>query len=606
MDKSMQQMALSLLMVFTLVGCDSCGADDRVTESRADAGAPMGPGGHPSLGPDSGTQPRVLTTGDGAGVPTCSPPPSTAWSFGVMGDSQWDVPDDGKNPNTVSVGIINQLNQEFSRHHVKFVVAVGDLSDSGSVVGLDTRATYAQALYNAGIGFYPLRGNHDGESSTGTATAVEFPRVFPQTQSGINNNTPADARVKTADDGNTHLVTNTGVLFTVGTGFSSPSDKLKGLSYAFEFQNGRFVVLDQFRLADASANSIEAQQPWISARLAGAKAAGVHAFVFGHKGLITEHHVDSLFGDNPSMNPAAQDAFISSLAANGVRYYIGGHDHMHDRTIVSTTDGVRAKLTQIISAGASSKFYTPNRPSVDEAYNRPPPPKGLGHSRQIPLSQDLGSVGYYIYTVDGPQVTVDYYGADAGAVAGVILRTPTLSFYRRETFGYSHNGKEFIIPPGGSYASVQDSFANTAARILSGKDVAKAHDGSGRPFSHLVDTGWSPRTCATVSDVLRLWGMASGMGSDQSAAYTLSVRYDPASVTDAQAASGALGLAAKDSDGSWVNAVAKNVGGSKNFILGPWRQSYSLGSFGIDKTTHTAWAIINYSNTLFAVAPFAH
>ena len=50
---------------------------------------------------------------------------------------------------------------------MKLVVAVGDLADNTSGVAADAvknedvRATFAQDLYNAKIGFYPLRGNHD-------------------------------------------------------------------------------------------------------------------------------------------------------------------------------------------------------------------------------------------------------------------------------------------------------------------------------------------------------------------------------------------------------------------------------------------------------------
>jgi len=49
-----------------------------------------------------------------------------SWKFGVMSDTQWTVPDDGRNPNTVAVGIIDQLNQQFIDKEVKFVIQVGD------------------------------------------------------------------------------------------------------------------------------------------------------------------------------------------------------------------------------------------------------------------------------------------------------------------------------------------------------------------------------------------------------------------------------------------------------------------------------------------------
>ena len=122
-----------------------------------------------------------------------------------LSDAVWPNSPDNKNPNSVAVNVINHINQEFINHGVKFVVAVGDLTDNGSILALDTRATFTQALYNAGIGFYPLRGNHES-SKTG---AIEFQRIFPQTQTGVNNQTPADALVTTTYYGAPPANTNT-------------------------------------------------------------------------------------------------------------------------------------------------------------------------------------------------------------------------------------------------------------------------------------------------------------------------------------------------------------------------------------------------------------
>ena len=61
-----------------------------------------------------------------------APASAEPWKFGVMGDSQWTTADPAKaNPYTVPVAIINQVNQEFIKSGVKFVIAVGDLSDDG-------------------------------------------------------------------------------------------------------------------------------------------------------------------------------------------------------------------------------------------------------------------------------------------------------------------------------------------------------------------------------------------------------------------------------------------------------------------------------------------
>jgi hypothetical protein len=39
-------------------------------------------------------------------------------------------------------------------------------------------------------------------------------------------------------------------------------------------------------------------------------------------------------------------------------------------------------------------------------------------------------------------------------------------------------------------------------------------------------------------------------------------------------------------------------------VLGPWNASYTLGTYGLDPATHTAWAILNYNGD-FAVGSTA-
>lgn len=515
------------------------------------------------------------------------------WKFGLIADTQWGVADDGQSPNSVAVGIINQMNLEFIGHGVKFVIAVGDMTDNGSNIGLDTRATYSQALYNTGIGFYPLRGNHE---STATA-AAEFVRVFPQTQNGGNNFTPANAFVYT-DSAKTHPVAKVGGIFTVGKGFGSPSQPLTGLSYAFTYNNATFILLDQFTPADNSANTIDAQQSWINTVLAG-RLQGNFAFVFGHKGIITENHADNLFGASPGADSTGTNAFMRSLAAGGVHYYFGGHDHMHNHSIVSTTDGTSAKIQEFVLAAGSYKFYAPQIPSVDQQYDVP----AFGHTRETQISQELYHIGYYIVTVDSPTVTVEYYGVGANQSGGDISTTPQLTgnWTKREVCGYSLNGREFAVGQGQSLTTVIDSFGGTVARIISGTNTSTSKDSSGRPLNLLVATGWSPvRPAGMVSNAVTLWGLAPKLGSALCATYTLSMKYD-SGVSAADIARHNLGLIAKDSSGAWVNAVDLNNGGSTAFSMAAWTAQDTLGTWGVDTSTRTAWAVVNHGGT-FAVS----
>ena len=227
------------------------------------------------------------------------------------------------------------------------------------------------------------------------------------------------------------------------------------------------------------------------------------------------------------------------------------------------------------------------------------------------VSQELRKVGFYVYTIDGPRVTGEYYAAAVPNAAPnarcktepdmcefMIQATPPLSFVKAETFGYSLNGKEFLVCQAtqekctSSYTQVADSYKGTSAKILSGVNGSKALDRNKRPFLKTVDTGWTDKDDSTRSNVLSLWGMAD-LNSAQTDVYTLSL-------TDNNPGKGAFVLASK-SKGKWVNAVDKNQGGTKKYVAGPWKQGYGLGTYGFDAKTGTAWAVIDYTSK-FAVA----
>jgi len=219
-------------------------------------------------------------------------------------------------------------------------------------------------------------------------------------------------------------------------------------------------------------------------------------------------------------------------------------------------------------------------------------------------------------------VTVDYYSDDHGnwqsdsnyPGSGFDLGiTPTFNFVKKETWSYNLNGQEFLVPQGASYAKVVDSFENTVARILGGTNGSTAADYNSRPLTKAVNTGWTDAdswrgkcsrwfkkyTSDPASDILSITGMAD-LGTDQADVFALSMSYSDSSL---QHHRGGFGLATKDAYGNWVNAVDMNIGGNKRFVAGPWNPQYGLGAYGVDPSTKTAWAVINY-NSDFAVANF--
>jgi hypothetical protein len=564
--------------------------------------------------------------GTGATVPTAS-----AWKFAVMGDTQWIAGDDGLNPNTCAVGLITQLNSQFVAQGVKFVVQVGDLADQGygssseagyattANVAEDTRALFSQALFNAGIGFFPVRGNHDDLNTT----ATEFATIYPQTQTGVMNGSSVYSHVQgtvsaayNAMDANQPIPADSGSSFTLGSNFGtigSPDTDLAGLSYGFDYSNARLVFIDQFTTPNSvdvggAAHSTNAsaalQQPWITSALSG-RTSGAHAFVFAHKGIITQQHVDVLFGADPSdASSAGINPFINSMVANKARLFFCGHDHIHNRSIVKNTSDPTKHITHQLCQSVSSKFYTPNE---DNPIGNGAVPKFTSNDayycsglRQTQLSQELYSVGFYIVTVDGANVTVDYYSAPAYPIAGsstedVITATPTLNFTKQETTGYSLKGKQFIVASGESYTGVKDTGpSGTVAQILSGTNSNANSDRSGRIYSNDVNTGWITETSGTASDVLVLWGMARNLGSGLTDQYVLSMTYDASKGS-------AFVLATPDAAGNWVNAVAQNSGGTTQMVKGAWKSSYGLGTYGIDTSAGTVWAVLNYNGYFAAV-----
>ena len=664
------------------------------------------------------------------------------WSFGLMADTQWTVSIDpeGTNPEYVSAALAGALQEELKASGVKFVIQVGDLTDRAGDEGMKARAAAAQPLLDAGIGFFPLRGNHEtygnlyGRDTDHDMNIPAFLDAFPQTRGLL------------ALDGNGERTVDN--LFGA-TNFNSPDiDILNGLSYSFDYgsegNNARFVIVDVeatsytetepedlalygetyapydyifwvvynsgdagvvngdgnvivapntwFRISSSGApstnfygwNTYEGeddayyyplddytipsqpkfdssgsefwpgdQQTWISEKLDKTTRGTEHAFVLSHRGLMGANHPDGLFGGDPSVTPEDQEVFYASLMDNGVRYMLSGHDHIHNRAIVASPEG-ESQVEQIIHMAASTKFYDPG--SLEDF-------EGTKY-RETQISQDLYNVGYYLYTIDGPRVNVDYYADSIGNFqsgedypngqdvideeTGEIIEAnnplylPTLDFIKKESWGYSSNGQQFLVAQGESYAGIQDHFGKTKARILSGTnnststdDTPYDEDAEGnaingpRAFTKTVNTGWIPnpdfelpkhyKKCwgrniwkiiksnlhnKLKSHVLSMWGMGE-LGSDQTDTYVLSMSFDVLSTFfDFKALNdikkGKFGIATYV-DGKWVNAVDENFGGEKKFVFGKYKPQYGLGTYGIDPKTKTAWAVINY-NADFAVA----
>jgi len=308
------------------------------------------------------------------------------WRFGVVPDTQW-FPANMPPSYGTAIHVIDAINQEMIRQKVDFVIQVGDLADKSSAIAFQTRAAHNQSLKDAGIRFYPVRGNHD---SADLEAVGQFKAAFP--------NLPGNE----------------------GCEGSSPNlPGAQGMTYSFTHKGGKFVLLDTFPVFDDKTEkgkvyTVRDFLPWINEQLE--EKDHRFAMVFAHKNLLGQNHKDTVFGGVDQDSPQdVQNAFYASLQKNNVKYFMSGHDHVYNRSNIKSPDG-ESEVGQIICGSASHKFYTPKPPFMD---------------REEILVQELNRVGFLIVHVNRQGIKVEYFSTEPFG------QEPFSSQWEvRDTFGY--------------------------------------------------------------------------------------------------------------------------------------------------------------------------
>jgi hypothetical protein len=157
------------------------------------------------------------------------------------------------------------------------------------------------------------------------------------------------------------------------------------------------------------------------------------------------------------------------------------------------------------------------------------------------------------------------------------------------------------IAAGTSYG--ESGYVGTAMAILSGTNGSTLKTYDGRALTKDVNIGWAPKVNGPAnaqSDVLSIIGMTDVGNVDLTDTFALSLTFVGGSINPTDLSS--YYIATQDATGNWINTVDLNFGGTKNFIVGAFDASYGLGTYGIDASTNTAWAVINH-NSDFAVIP---
>ena len=575
-----------------------------------------------------------------------TPPADTSFKFGVMGDTQWynSLTDpEFRNPETVAGSFITQINDEMISHGVEFVIQVGDLTNYGYDDAIKARAALSKDLYDAGIGFYPMRGNHeplggafafsdaDGDGTIETSPWVSddwvdndlaIPQIqasFPQTQ-GLPMVFNEDTDDEYEED------------YTGGaTNFSSPTNdaypnmatELAGISYAFDYDDGTgnsatFVIFDPwetdtqdtplfyknygFMYPYPYGYPVSSQQAWISERIDSTTRGTDHAFVFSHQPLIASDHEDSPFGylafDPTDMtdegdgdvivgvpdNTDDQNTFYADLVANDVAFYISGHDHMHDRTVVESPDGL-SKIDQLIVAPACNKFYHPQYDAAEWRGQK---------TRRTVIDTEYDNTGYYIFTVDGPIVKVDYYADAVGGLESSDLYTPEFNFVLKNSWTYSLNGDAFTVAQGASFSTVTNTYAGTTMTLGGTNTSTTVEDpedetgGDEMPLSKRITVAWKDMAqysdTKVVSNALILNGMKeSRTGNMQKYILTMSATGLTPSLSDR--------IVKLGSDGGWSYA-------GSNYTSGAADISYAVGTFGISGSN--IWTVVE-GDGIFAI-----
>jgi predicted phosphodiesterase len=227
-----------------------------------------------------------------------------AFRFVVTGDTRGS-------DNGVNAVILAEMAQATIDEAADFIVVTGDLvNGSTDPMILQSQLTawrnVMQPLYDANIGVYVCRGNHD------TGSKASWDAVFSGSYA-MPDNGPAGE---------------------------------ENITYSFAHENGSFVVLDQY-----GAHLNRVNQAWLDTELA--SNALPHVFVFGHVPAFSVYHLDCL-----DDYPDARNRFWQSIASGCGRIYFTGHDHFYNHARIDDGDGnADNDLHQIITGAGGAPMY---------------------------------------------------------------------------------------------------------------------------------------------------------------------------------------------------------------------------------------------------------
>ncbi len=269
-----------------------------------------------------------------------------SWKFAAMADSNI-IDGDDNIPLGSTADKLGMLVNDLKLQGIDFVIFAGDLAEREDHDSLDDILgrwkSQMQPLYDAGIGVYAIRGNHDFVASERKIENDKYLKYFPLAENA------------TSLDG--------------------------GHTYAFTHKNAKFIGFDQYINQKASfddhlytlhSNQGQMMNPWVVSQIN--NSTSPLNFAFAHEQLFpSKSHPDCMAND-----PVSRDALVAALGTHHGAY-LCGHDHIYLRG--TATDGQGHTVPVLIVGAAGGRIYDyapsargsiysgPDAFSVEEVYD---------------------------------------------------------------------------------------------------------------------------------------------------------------------------------------------------------------------------------------------
>ena len=256
-----------------------------------------------------------------------------SWRFAVTDDSRAVAADN--NSLGVATNTLGILVKDIKNQSVDFVIFPGDMvtgeTNNTSRLNkmMDSWNAIVKPLYDDGIPFYTVRGNHE----------------YNPLAKGAKN---------PADPSNGAYLSHF-PLPLIATSIDG------GFTYAFTHKNARFFGFDQYINRQSSFNNTlyathsnkgQMMNSWVTAQINNSTSS--LNFAFAHEPLFpSKSHPDDMAND-----PESRDALVEALSNHHGAYFCG-HDHMYLRGTVSDGRGQIVPELVVGTAGGGNYNYAP-------------------------------------------------------------------------------------------------------------------------------------------------------------------------------------------------------------------------------------------------------